>query len=269
MKVSNVVGNAGDDDIDKNSGDDDGTTTNHSNVVEVLKIAGGDAIHKSSVNDDDIWDNCNGEEDAVEDVVEDYCIRQKLAEIMVQYQIFVYIYNDFYPQDDDGGTHTNNTGRKNSSSSNTNTNTVYKVSECMNNIFNKNLFTTKDLVNLNTKTLLEKSKYDTKFKFETPLTNPQVDVMSFSYLYNMKEHPSMYSFDDSELLSVYDVNNVIYLYEVWYPILQERFNIHDYNHHSSCFKTAGLGCHFNLPKHINPTNCITYNYNNSFCWYTV
>ena len=84
----------------------------------------------------------------------------------------------------------------------------------------------------------------------------------------MEEHGTMCSFDN-DTLPVYDVNNVFYHYKLRYPILQQRFNIHDHNHRSSCYKKAGLECRFNLPKYINDTNCISYDKQNSFSWYNV
>ena len=105
-----------------------------------------------------------------------------------------------------------------------------------------------DLVKLNTETLLPKELV------QKPFTKGQLNMMAYTFPYNMKAHDSMkpsYIQPDNRpatnIASFLPLDEQLNLFQLRYPLFQMRFNNHDFLHRKTCFK-KGCECRGEFPK---------------------
>lgn len=99
----------------------------------------------------------------------------------------------------------------------------------------------------------------------------QLDILSNTYPYDMDKNCQLQPLDCQSLVSNDTHNsfrNVLCNHSLRYPLLQLRFNAHDYNHYKACFKN-NCECPFHLPKNHTPVDCILFDDVNAFDWFYV
>ena len=115
-----------------------------------------------------------------------------------------------------------------------------------------NEFTTPELIWMNTRNRVRDQSSSLGQK------NEQLDCLSYSFAYHMKQSESMLPFNDNVKQRRNNINDIVRKdYKLRFPLLQLRFNYHDHMHRKSCFK-KGNECRFELPKQVQPMGIIDF-----------
>ena len=127
-------------------------------------------------------------------------------------------------------------------------------------------FNTLDLVENHTNTVLSSSSEIDIYQ------QSQLDILAYSYPYHSLDHTNMHPSDcilpSENAATTNDLDSLLHTFKIRYPLLQLKFNIHDYSHRPSCFK-KGCECRNNLPQDHQLVADIFFDYKNTLTWHFI
>ena len=133
------------------------------------------------------------------------------------------------------------------------------------NLFRKGL-NTDEIVTKNTQVALG----DTSPIYD--FNKHQRDILAYTYPYHMQVDNCMKTYDCQPSNNMREdtstIENKLKQFNLRHPLLQLRFNVHDYNHRPSCF-TKGPECRTELPKRHTHVAAIHFDNDKCITWYFI